>query len=251
MTIIDEDSDVREDVREVAARANETRLVWDLPVRLVHWSLVVSFIGAYVTNRLGVAWFDWHVRFGYAILGLVAFRILWGVLGPKHARFASFVTGPAGILRYMRRSMRGDAPPYAGHNPLGALMVVALLLGLGAQASLGLVSNDEIFNAGPFVGLVTKEASLASTAWHKRGFYILAAAVAVHIVAVAAHVLFKRDNLVRAMITGRKPAHIVRPDDEIVDSRLLLAGALLLCVAAALAASTYLASIGEASVDPF
>jgi cytochrome b len=247
MSIVDE----RTDVREIRPRANETRLVWDLPVRIVHWSLVVSFIGAFVTNRLGVAWFEWHVRFGYAVLGLVAFRILWGVFGTKHARFSSFVAPPSATLRYMRCLMRGEAPSYAGHNPLGALMVVTLLLGLGVQASIGLFSNDEIFNAGPLAGLVTKEASLASTSWHKRGFYILATAVAIHIVAVMAHVLLKRDHLLRAMITGHKPAHIVRRDDEIVNSRLAVAGALLLGVAAALAASTFLSSIAEANVDAF
>lgn len=244
MTVIDRPPEIE----AAAEQSNERRLVWDLPVRLFHWALVASFVGAYVTNRLGVAWFDWHVRFGYAVLALVLFRILWGVVGAEHARFASFLRHPREAWLYARRLSRGDAPRYAGHNPLGALMVVALLLGLLAQATIGLFANDEIFNAGPFAGAVSKETSLLLTSLHKKGFYALAAAVFVHIVAVLAYVAVKREDLIRAMITGRKAVH---PKDEIASSRLPLAATLLVFVVAALAALTFLAPVGAADGDAF
>ncbi|MBY6242241.1 cytochrome b/b6 domain-containing protein [Methylosinus sp. Sm6] len=249
MTIIDEQRPQAQSAAEAPPRT--TRLVWDLPVRLVHWSLVISFVGAFITNKLGVAWFDWHVRFGYGVLALVAFRILWGFFGTKHARFASFVTPLGETLRYLRRLARGAPTAYAGHNPLGALMVVALLLGLGAQAGLGLFSDDEIFNAGPFAGLIGKETSLALTSLHARGFYLLAAAVAAHVAAVLAHVFIKRDNLVRAMITGRKAAHKVPAQDEIAHSRLVAAMALVLVVAAVFAVASSFVPVAEANADAF
>ncbi|ATQ68825.1 MULTISPECIES: cytochrome b/b6 domain-containing protein [Methylosinus] len=247
MTIVEK----QRESRSPPQNAKAERLVWDLPLRLVHWSLVVSFVGAFVTNRLGVAWFDWHVRFGYAVLGLVAFRVMWGFVGAKHARFASFLRSPAKTLSYARRLARGDAPSYVGHNPLGALMVVALLIGLGAQAGVGLFANDEIFNSGPLAGAVAKETSLALTSWHRRGFYALAIAAAIHVVAVLAHVFVKRENLVRAMITGRKPQELVRADDEISSSRLRRAMALMLLVAAMFLAVGSFVTTTDASLDAF
>jgi cytochrome b len=247
MTIVDH----KPDLRPVARRAAGHRLVWDLPVRLVHWSLVVSFLGAFVTNRLGVAWFDWHVRFGYAVVGLVTFRILWGFVGTKHARFSSFIRSPVETLLYARRLARGDVPSFVGHNPLGALMVVTLLVGLGVQGGMGLFSNDEIFNAGPLAGMVAKTTSLTLTSWHKRGFYVLAMAVAIHVAAVVGHVLLRRENLVRAMITGRKPRDVVWVGEEIASSRLWLAIVLSLGVAGMFLATKSFIAIDDASVDGF
>jgi cytochrome b len=112
------------------------RQVWDLPVRLFHWALVAAVISAFVTNRLGVAYFNYHVWSGYAVIVLVSFRILWGFVGTRHAKFWQFVRGPAATLRYAFGLLRGSTTPYAGHNPLGAYMVVILLIALGAQAVL-------------------------------------------------------------------------------------------------------------------
>ena len=140
----------------------------------------------------------------------MSFRILWGLLGTKHARFSRFVRGPRATLRYARDFWRGYAASHAGHNPLGALMVLLLLGALEAQAGLGLFSNDEIFNVGPLAGLVSKQTSLLLTSLHRRTFYWIAAAVAIHIGAVILHVVGKRENLVGAMITGAR-AHTPSP----------------------------------------
>ena len=122
---------------------------------------------------------------------------------------------------------------YAGHNPLGALMVVALLSLLGVQATLGLFANDEIFNTGPFAALISKSGSLYATSLHRKLFYVIAAAVALHIAAIAAHVATRREGLAKAMITGRKPKSIVMPYEEIKSSRGLAAAFLFAMVAAA------------------
>ncbi len=228
-----------------------SRLVWDWPVRLFHWSLVATFIGAFVTNRLGVAYFKYHAWCGYAVITLVSFRILWGLLGTKHARFSRFVRGPRATLRYARDFWRGYAANHAGHNPLGALMVLLLLGALEAQAGLGLFSNDEIFNVGPLAGLVSKQTSLLLTSLHRRTFYWIAAAVAIYIGAVILHVVGKRENLVGAMITGRKSAHAVAPHDEIDLSRGWLAIPLVAIVVTALALVLHFAPAAEADIGDF
>lgn len=209
--------------------------VWDLPVRVFHWTLVGAFIAAFVTNKLGVSYFKYHVWAGYIVLVLVAFRLVWGLVGTRHARFWNFLRGPKEVLLYARSLLAAKGPHYAGHNPLGALMVLALLAGLGAQAALGLFANDEIFNVGPLYGYVTKDLSLQLTSLHRKLFYGLAAFVALHILAVVAHKIFKNENLVRAMITGRKPREFVPAGEAIGSSRLWLAIPIGMVLASALA----------------
>jgi cytochrome b len=219
----------------VEDRPEVERRVWDLPVRLFHWSLVAAFIAAFVTNKLGVNYFKYHVWAGYAVIVLVGFRIVWGFVGARHALFVHFLRGPREILAYARGLFAKHGPHYAGHNPVGALMVVALLAGAAVQAVSGLFANDEIFNVGPLYGYVSKDQSLALTSLHRRFFYVLLAAIAAHVLAVVAHKAFKGENLVKAMITGRKPADLVPADEAISSSRLWLAAPLVLLVAAALA----------------
>jgi cytochrome b len=211
------------------------RQVWDLPVRVFHWSLVLAVIAAFVTNKLGVRTFKYHVWAGYAVIVLVAFRLIWGLVGTRHARFWNFVRGPAETLTYARDLVTGKDQHYPGHNPLGALMVLALLGALATQSILGLFGNDEIFNVGPLAGYVSKELSLALTSIHRQLFYWLAGAVALHVLAVVAHKIFKNENLVRAMITGRKPLHAAPADEAIHASRSWLAAALGLAIAIGLA----------------
>ncbi len=215
--------------------ASAQRLVWDWPVRIFHWGLVISMLGAYVTNRLGVSYFTYHAFFGYAVIVLVAFRVFWGFVGPKQARFAGFVRGPKAALRYIHASGRGWKTRHPGHNPLGALMVQLLLALLAAQAAFGLFANDEIFEAGPLAGLVSKSLSLNLTSLHRKLFYLIAGAAAMHVGAVLWHWRVKGDNLVAAMITGKKPAHLVERHEEIRSSRGLRAIALLLAIGLAIA----------------
>lgn len=191
------------------------RQVWDLPLRLFHWTLVAAFVGAYVTNRMGVNYFKYHVWFGYTVIVLVVFRIVWGVVGTHHARFANFVRGPLTSLRYTWKFLRGVEQPHAGHNPLGAWMVLLLLGALFVQAFTGLFGDDQIMNLGPLYGYVSAETSSIFTSLHRQLFYWIAGAAAVHVLAVVAHLVFKKDNLALAMITGRKPAYRVSQAESI------------------------------------
>ncbi|MGO9673453.1 MAG: cytochrome b/b6 domain-containing protein [Methylocella sp.] len=217
------------------APAAEHRQVWDLPVRVFHWTLAAAIVGAFVTNKLGVSYFKYHVWFGYGVIVLVLFRIVWGVVGTRHARFLNFVRGPAETARYALLLFRGRRPHYAGHNPLGGWMVLALLVAAGVQATLGLFGNDDIFNVGPLAGYVSKDLSLQLTSIHRRLFYGIVVAIAVHVVAVIAHHVFAREKLVHAMITGRKPKEVLAERDAIASSRSWLAALLTVVFALALA----------------
>ncbi len=221
----------------------EKTLVWDLPVRIFHWALVLAFAGAFATDWLGVTYFKYHVWCGYAVIVLVGFRLLWGVIGTRHARFFSFLRGPKAIWDYLR----GRYQSGAGHNPLGALMVVALLVGLLVQATTGLFGNDEIFNVGPLYGYISNELSLTLTSLHRKLFYWIAGAIGLHILAVIGYRIFKGEKLASAMITGRKEN--VSRDEGIVSSRLYLALAIVVIVASLLAWLIVTAPVPVAEIE--
>lgn len=211
------------------AIANVRRKVWDVPVRIFHWLLVLSFAGAYLTNWLGISWFKYHEWFGYTVIVLVAFRILWGFFGTWYARFANFVRSPIATWRYTVNLLRGKETITAGHNPLGALMVLFFLVTLLIQAVTGLFANDEIFNAGALYGYVSNETSLQLTAMHKELFYWIFAATVIHVLAVLFHTFFKNENLISAMFTGYKIGEPLRGVPSI-DSSLWLRATILLAL---------------------
>jgi cytochrome b len=217
------------------AAATDQRRIWDLPVRIFHWTLAAAIIAAFATNRLGVSYFKYHVWCGYAVIVLVLFRIAWGFVGTRHALFRNFVRGPAATARYALLVLGGRKPHYAGHNPLGAWMVLLLLIAVGLQAALGLFGNDDIFNVGPLAGYVSKETSLQLTSLHRRLFYVIMAAIALHVAAVIAHHVFAGEKLVQAMITGRKPKEALAESDAIASSRSWLAALVTAAVTALLA----------------
>ena len=208
----------------MAGKDDDGRKVWDLPVRLMHWGLVLAVAGAWLTRELEGDWFAWHVRCGYAVLLLTATRIVWGFVGTRHARFADFVRGPRAILRYLRGGAGEDGRRIAGHNPLGALMVLALLLMLLTQATLGLFANDKIMSTGPLFGYVTGETSDRLTSLHEKLFDVIVAAIAVHVAAALFYLWVRRENLILPMITGSKPGYLLPPGaSDIGSSRTLLA----------------------------
>ena len=133
--------------------------VWDLPVRLVHWALVLLLCFQLTSAHIGGEWMRWHAWSGYTILVLVVFRIVWGFAGTTHARFASFVTGPGAVARFLPRLAAREPLPYASHNPLAGWMIVALLVSLLLQAGSGLFSNDGAGFEGPLASLVGVDAS--------------------------------------------------------------------------------------------
>ncbi|WP_245986916.1 cytochrome b/b6 domain-containing protein [Azospirillum thermophilum] len=180
--------------------------VWDLPTRLFHWLLAVCVAAAWWSGENGK--FDLHFILGYVILGLLAFRLLWGFVGSPTARFAQFVRGPAAVIGYIRHRLGkpGGIEPPPGHNPLGGWMVVVLLLVLAVQAGTGLFTSDDIAVDGPLVSSVSsRTASLLSTI-HRLEAKAILALVLLHVAAVLVYLLVFRENLIRPMVTGWKSA---------------------------------------------
>ncbi len=171
--------------------------VWDLPTRLFHWLLVACVIGAFVTAKIGGGLMVWHGRLGLAIFGLLIFRLIWGVIGSTYARFAAFVRGPNAILAYLLGRWRG-----LGHNPLGALSVLAMLGLLLAQAMTGLFANDDIAYSGYLASRIDAALSARITSIHHQLEELLIALVALHLGAIIYHVLVKKQKLVKPMLTG-------------------------------------------------
>lgn len=174
-------------------------LVWDLPVRVFHWLLFALVVTAVVTGLRGGNLMTVHGLVGQLILGLLAFRVAWGLFGPTYARFNNFVRGPSAILAYLRGDWHG-----VGHNPVGALSVLALMAVLFVQVLLGLFANDDIAFRGPFNPLVSRETSAFITGLHRTTGWLIIALVSLHVLAIFYYALVRKDNLVRPMITGWK-----------------------------------------------
>jgi cytochrome b len=204
--------------------AEEKRLVWDLPLRLFHWLLVLSLTGSWVTAELGFEWMEFHMYLGYGTIGLVIFRIIWGFIGPRHARFSSFLTGPSGVWRYARGLAAGTMIQTAGHNPLGGISVIVMLVLVGFQATTGLFATDDIVWTGPYNAAVSSATADRLTSLHHLNFNIILVAVALHILAISFYLLVKKQNLVAAMLHGKKavPEHEAISKSEIVKAVIVL-----------------------------
>jgi cytochrome b len=164
--------------------------VWDAPVRVFHWLMVLSFAGAYLTAE-SERWRLLHVTLGYTLGGLVAFRVLWGLVGTRYARFGSFVRGPAAVMRYLRTLFSGRPEHHVGHNPAGAVAIVLmLLLSIGIVATGWAIYNDV---GGEWLGEL-----------HEVAANLMLGVVAVHVAGVVIASKLHHENLVRAMVTGNK-----------------------------------------------
>jgi cytochrome b len=181
--------------------------VWDWPVRLFHWSIVVLVTAAFITANIGGNAMVWHMRAGSAVLALVLFRVTWGFVGSRHARFASFLRGLRPVVDYLRSTARGRHPVSIGHNPLGGWSVIALLTALLIQATTGLFANDDIMTDGPLVKFITKDLSDAFTRYHYFNVWALGGLVGLHVAAVGFHLLVVKENLIRPMVHGKKRLH--------------------------------------------
>jgi len=173
--------------------------LWDLPTRLFHWLLVLAVIAAVVSGQVGGSLIDLHGKIGLAIVGLIAFRIVWGFAGSTYARFSQFFPTPSRIKRYLKGEWRG-----LGHNPLGGLSVFTLLLLLAVQVGSGLFANDDIAFAGPLSELIDKSLSDRLSGIHELLSNVLITFVVLHIGAVGFHGHVKKDDLVKPMLTGWK-----------------------------------------------
>lgn len=188
--------------------------VWDPLVRIFHWSLAGAFFVAYLS---GEEWLDLHTLAGYAALGLILARIPWGVIGTRHARFTDFVRPPRVALAYVRDLFLGRAQRHLGHNPAGGLMIVALLVTIPLVALSGMALLGVEEGAGPLAGVMA-----GSPDWLEEGLEglheflanLVLLMVGVHVLGVLVESLLHRENLVRAMFTGAKPARAENGHDR-------------------------------------
>ena len=209
--------------------------VWDLPTRVFHWATALCVLGLLATGTLGGSAMTLHFRFGFALLSLLMFRLVWGVVGGHWSRFSSFIFGPRALLAYLR----GQHPAIhaVGHSPLGALSVWAILGFLVLQVGTGLISDDEIATTGPLAHLVSNATVSLASSFHTRvGKWVVLALVLLHVCAI---VFFTRrqKGLAAAMVHGDKQLAVYPPalppgsrDDAVTRSAAALLMAL--CIAA-------------------
>jgi cytochrome b len=178
--------------------------VWDLPTRLFHWILAGLVVFSWWSGEQGEDWLKWHFLSGFTILALLLYRIAWGLVGSQTARFGDFLKGPRAGLHHVGELLSRRRPQDVGHNPLGGWMVALLLLLLLVQTLTGLFSEDDIATSGPLAGLVSDSTVHSLTRLHHLNVKLIEILVIVHVVAVLAYLLVKRQNLIWPMITGRK-----------------------------------------------
>ena len=197
--------------------------VWDAPTRLFHWALVLLIAVSYAA--ISFDWIALHLISGYCVIGLLLFRLIWGVVGSDTARFSRFLRSPLAGLRYLAH-FGGRAPDTEiGHNAAGGWMVVVMLALIAVQAGTGLCANDDGATEGPLAKYVGKAASDRLSGLHSLSFYVLLGAVVLHIVAILVYAVVKRQNLVRPMITGKKRLPAATPAPRMASPAL--AGATL------------------------
>jgi cytochrome b len=206
--------------------------VWDLPTRIFHWGLVLCIVGLVASGEVGGEAMQWHFRFGYAALTLILFRLIWGFVGGYWSRFRNFVVSPSTLISYLRGIRTPDQE--VGHNPLGALSVIALLLVPLAQVAAGLMSDDEIATAGPLVSKVPGAWVSLATYMHTEVIkVVLILLVLVHVAAILWYRFRRGKNLVKPMLSGDKVMDSDFPNSrDTSGSRLLALTTLLLCASA-------------------
>ncbi len=202
--------------------------VWDAPVRVFHWLLVLLLVFQYVTFK--TSYMTWHMYGGYTILTLILFRIVWGFVGSTHARFGDFLYGPGAMFGYIKSLPKRQAAKFAGHNPLGGWSVLLMLLAILVQAVTGLFATDDVMTEGPLTQWIAKEISDKITTIHRFNFYVILVLVSAHVGAVLFYLLYKSENLVKAMFTGHKMLPHAHSGTRIAGTGLAL---VILAVAAA------------------
>lgn len=207
-------------------------LIWDLPLRIFHWALVITIFGSWYTSEQDNGLIDLHLTFGYVALGLITFRVLWGFLGTTHSQFKNFVPSPNKLINYLKKEERSQTTHSAGHNPAGSLMVVFMLTLILLQAISGLFMNDDIFTSGPYYGVVDGNIEAALVYIHRNSFDFILGAIALHILAIMFYKKVKKKSLVLPMITGKKSSEDVSEKHAIKHSRIGMALLIALAVAA-------------------
>jgi cytochrome b len=203
--------------------------VWDLPTRVFHWSLVACVVGSVISGNLGGGAMTWHFRFGYCVVTLLMFRVIWGFSGGHWSRFSSFAYGPSQIMGYLRAG--GGSGHAVGHNPLGSLSVFAMLGILLLQVTSGLMSDDEIAASGPLARWISGNWVSLATWYHKDvGKILLIMLIITHLMAIVFYGWRKNQNLIRPMIIGDKLLEAeAPPSSDTTGDRIRAAVLLMVC----------------------
>ncbi|SIS93472.1 cytochrome b/b6 domain-containing protein [Paracoccus saliphilus] len=179
--------------------------IWDPALRAFHWLLAVLVIANWLLGQFGPNIMTLHFWLGYTIVALLVFRLIWGFVGPESARFSSLFHGPRAVTSYLRDMGKRQPSHWPGHNPLGALAVIAMLLTLFWQVGTGLIADPEDFvNVGPLASKVGSDVATKADAWHALGANIILVLVLLHIVAILFYRIWKNEDLIRPMLTGWK-----------------------------------------------
>lgn len=205
--------------------------IWDLPTRVFHVLLILCIVGLIITGEVGGDAMRFHFLLGYAVLTLVFFRLVWGLVGGHWSRFIHFVPKPSSLTTYLRALRSQQVSPHAGHNPLGALSVLAMLCILLLQVFSGFMSDDEISNSGPWTALVSSNWVEWATQYHSEvGKALLLSLIGLHVFAVLFYKYMKKDDLISPMLHGDKNMPEGTPSSrDTFTSRLFALGVLLGC----------------------
>lgn len=206
---------------------DQRALVWDLPLRLFHWGLALAFGISWITAKAGIEWADAHLYSGYSVLGLIAFRLIWGIVGTRHARFRNFIRGPRALIAGLGTLIKKTAPRAPGHSAVGGWASIVLILLMLGQAVSGLFITDDILFSGPYNSIVSSAVADNLGSFHHFNFNLLIIAVSAHLCIMLWYLLRKRHNLVAPMVTGYAQ---YAPDQGIRSSEIIRA---LLCASAA------------------
>jgi len=173
--------------------------IWDLPLRTFHWLLVITILCSFIAVKIGGNAMTWHARFGYLVIALMAFRLIWGFIGSYHARFVNFIKSPRSIIEYFKNPL-----PTPGHSPLGAVAVVVLITLFTAQALAGLFASDDIAFDGPLAKYVPSYWVELLTSLHRLNEPVLLGLILIHVIAIFYYKIFKKQDLIKPMLTGDK-----------------------------------------------
>ena len=195
-------------------------LIWDLPLRIFHWLFSATILACWYTAEHKEDHIELHLQLGPLALGLIIFRILWGIIGPKHAKFSQFIPSPSTLYTYLRKPDKFKAIP--GHNPLGALMIILMITLITIQTISGLFISDDVFSSGPYYGSINESLEVVMRFLHHNTFDFMIGAITLHICAIAYYWQVKKQNLVTPMITGKKSEKEVNASDAISHSKTLL-----------------------------
>jgi len=186
--------------------------VWDLPIRLFHWSLLTAVFYSWLSVEI-LEDMQQHIYAGYTVLTLLLFRLVWGFVGTRHSLFRSFYYPLSEIVSYAKKFTKVTTRPYLGHNPLGSLSALAIILALLVQAALGLFSTDDYY-FGPLAGLVSDDTMARLSSLHLDNVNLLYGLIGLHICAIAYYKFVKKENLTKAMIDGKKRLSSDRQSSE-------------------------------------